>query len=96
MELRIDNFVWVLACTICTVTTAFLLNPSLANLYFSFGRYFIYFAFLIGSGAIGLIWFRSYKLKGWRNHAMAAIKTIVFAAIFFTAFVILIVSHSGI
>jgi hypothetical protein len=96
MELRVDKFVWVLACSLCTIATAFLFVPALANFYFAFGRYFIYLALLVGLAAIALIWHRSYKLKGWRNHGMAAIKTVVLVAVFSVAFVILIVSHSGI
>jgi uncharacterized membrane protein len=96
MELRIDKFVWVLAVSLCTIVTAFLFIPALANFYFSFGRYFIYLGLFVGLYAIALIWYRSYKLGGWRNHGMAAIKTIVFVAVFSVAFVILIASHSGI
>lgn len=96
MDLRIDRFVWALACSLCTVATAFLFIPALANLYFSYGRYFIYAAFFISLVAILLTWYRSFRLKGWRNHVMAAIKTIVLAGVFSASFVILIVSHSGI
>ena len=96
MEQRIDRFVWVLACSLCTVSTAFLFIPDLANFYFSFGRYFIYLAFIIGLAAIVLTWFRSYRLQGWRNYVIAAIKTVVLVAVFSVAFIILIVTHSGI
>ena len=96
MELRIDRFVWVLACSLCTVATAFLFVPDLANIYFSYGRYFVYLAFFVGLMAISLTWYRSYKLKGWRNHVMALIKTIVLIGIFTSTFIILIVTHSGI
>lgn len=96
MEQRIDRFVWVLACSLCTVSTAFLFIPVLANFYFSYGRYFIYLAFIIGLVAIALTWYRSYRLKGWRNHVMAVIKTVVLVAVFSAAFIILIVTHSGI
>gem|GEM_PF-5989119 len=67
IELKIDKFVWVLACSICTIITAFLFVPSLASFYLFFGRYFIYLAFFTGLVAIALIWYRSYKLRGWRN-----------------------------
>lgn len=96
MDLRIDRFLWVLAFSLCTVATAFLFIPDLANLYFSYGRYFIYAAFFTGLVAILLTWCRSFRLKGWRNHIMAAIKTIALAGVFSASFVILIVSHSGI
>jgi hypothetical protein len=96
MDLRIDRFVWVLACSLCTVATAFLFIPALANLYFSHGRYFIYASFCIGLGAILLTWCRSFRLQGWRNHVMAAIKTLVLASVFFASFLVLIVTHSGI
>jgi len=33
IELKIDKFVWVLACSICTIITAFLFVPSLASFY---------------------------------------------------------------
>ena len=96
MEQRIDRFVWVLACSLCTAATAFLFIPALANFYFSYGRYFIYLSFIIGLVAIVLTWYRSYRLRGWRNYVMAVIKTIVLMAVFSAAFIILIVTHGGI
>lgn len=96
MEQRLDRFVWVLACSLCTVATAFLFIPALANFYFSYGRYFIYLAFIVGLVAVVLTWYRSYRLQGWRNHVMSAIKTVVLIAVFSAAFIILIVTHSGI
>jgi hypothetical protein len=55
MELRVDNFVWALACSLCTVTTALLFIPELASFYFAFGRYVIYLAFFVGLDAIALV-----------------------------------------
>jgi len=46
--------------------------------------------------AIVLTWLRSFKLKGLKSHIMAGIKTLVMCGIFATAFIILIVTHSGI
>lgn len=96
MALRIDRFVWGLACCLCVVATVFLFVPALANFYFAYGRYFIYVAFIVGLVAIVLTWYRSHRLQGWRNHVIAAIKTVVLVIVFSVACIILIVSHSGI
>jgi hypothetical protein len=96
MNSRLDRFVWVFACVFCTVSTVLLFIPALSNLYFSIGRYIIYLAFFISSFAVALTWHRSYKLKGWKNYAMATIKTLVLTAIFFITATIFVASHSGI
>lgn len=96
MELRFDNFVWILACTLCTVATSLLFVPALAEFYFAFGRYVVFLAFIVGLVAIALIWYRSIKGKGWRNHLIALAKTAVLTVVFSAALVVLIVSHSGI
>jgi hypothetical protein len=96
MESRLDRFVWVFACIFCTLSTVLLFIPALSDLYFSIGRYIIYLAFFISSFAVALTWHRSYKLKGWRNYAMATIKTLVLAAIFFMAQVMFVATKSGI
>lgn len=92
MELRFDNFVWILACTLCTVATSLFFVSALVDFYFAFGRYVVYLAFIVGLVAIALVWYRSIKVKGWRNHLIALAKTAVFSA----ALVVLIISHSGI
>jgi hypothetical protein len=96
MESRLDRFVWVFACIFCTFSTVLLFIPALSDLYFSIGRYIIYVAFFISSFAVALTWHHSYKLKGWRNYAMATIKTLVLAAIFFMAQVMFVATKSGI
>jgi hypothetical protein len=96
MELRLDNFVWVLGCTLCTVATALLFVPALVDFYFAYGRYVICLAIIVGLVATALVWYRSIKVKGWRNHLIASVKTAVFIAVFSAALMVLIVSHSGI
>ena len=96
MELRFDNFVWILACTLCTVATSLFFVSALVDFYFAFGRYVVYLAFIVGLVAIALVWYRSIKVKGWRNHLIALAKTAVFTAVFSAALVVLIISHSGI
>ena len=96
MLFRIDILVWVLAVGICVTTTLLLFIPATGNIYFSVGRNLINVVFFIGLISIGLIWVRSFKLKGWRNHIMAVIKSAVLVTIFVAAYVILAVSHSGI
>ena len=96
MDFRIDKFVWIFACTFCTIITVLFFVPALSNFYFSLGRYIIYFAFFISLAAVVLTWHRAYRLKGWRNYAMATIKTLVLAVIVFITVAIIIVSHSGI
>ncbi|MFT4763804.1 MAG: hypothetical protein ACI9OH_000894 [Oleispira sp.] len=96
MITRVDRFWWVLSCVFFTFSTVLLFIPALSDLYLSIGRYIIYLAFFISSIAIALTWHHSYKLKGWRNYAMAAIKTLVLAGISFMALVMFITTRSGI
>ena len=96
MDSRIDNFLAVSGFALCSITTALLFNPATANFYFSYGRYFIYVAFVVFIAAIILTWVRSFKLKSVKNHIMSGIKSLVMCGIFATAFIILIVTHSGI
>ncbi len=96
MDYRVDKFLAVLGFALCSIITALLFNPVTANFYFSYGRYFIYVALVVFIVAIVLTWLRSFKLKGVKNHIMSGIKTLVMCGIFATAFIILIVTHSGI
>lgn len=96
VEDRFDKFFGVLCFALCSLGTMLLFIPETANIYFSIGRYFIYTAFIIGLISISLIWYRSFKLSGWKNHVMSLIKSAVLVCIFSVAFIILIVSHSGI
>jgi hypothetical protein len=96
VENRFDKFFGVLCFALCSLVTMLLFIPEAANLYFSIGRYFIYAAFIVGLISITLIWYRSFKLSGWRNHLLSLIKSVVLVCIFSVAFIILIVSHSGI
>ena len=96
MDYRLDKFFGFLGFALCTVTTALLFNPSTGHYYFSFGRYIIYLALAFFLVAIVLTWVRSFKLKGWQNHTMALIKTLLIFGVFSIAFTILIASHSGI
>ncbi len=96
MDYRVDKFLAVLGFALCSITTALLFNSVTANFYFSHGRYFVYLALAVFVVAIVLTWLRSFKLKGVKNHIMAGIKTLVMCGVFATAFIILIVTHSGI
>jgi hypothetical protein len=96
MDYRVDKFFAVLGFALCSIITALLFNPVTANFYFSFGRYFIYLALAVFIIAITLTWIRSFKLKGAKNHIMASIKTLVMCGVFTVAFIILVVTHSGI
>ena len=96
MDSRVVKFLAAFGFALCSITTALLFNPATANFYFSHGRYFIYVALVVFIVAIILTWVRSFKLKGAKNHIMSAIKTLVMCSIFATAFIILIVTHSGI
>ncbi|MCG7563472.1 hypothetical protein [Pseudoalteromonas sp. McH1-42] len=95
-EDRLDKLFGMLCLTLCSVGTMLLFTPETANIYFSIGRYFVYAAFVVGLVSITLIWRRSFKLRGWKNHIMSLIKSVVLVCIFSVAFVILVVSHSGI
>jgi len=96
MEARIDKIVWLLACIICIATTVMLFIPITGSPYFLVGRYGMYLAFFVSLFAISLTWARSIKLKGWRNHILATIKTVVLISVFSIAYVILAAFHSGI
>lgn len=96
MITRVDRLWWVFSCVFFIFSTVLLFIPALSDLYLSIGRYIIYFAFFISAIAVALTWHHSYKLKGWRNYAMAVIKTLVLAGISFIALVMFIASKSGI
>jgi hypothetical protein len=96
MESKLGNFLWVSCFALCTVCTSLLFVSFTANLYFSYGRYLIYLAFVVGAAALILIWYRSYKLAGWKNRSIPLLKSLVLVVVFCTSFAILAVSHSGI
>lgn len=96
MELRIDKYLWISACLLSLSTTSLLFIPLTASLYFSLARYIIYVVLAVGLAASVLIWHRSFKLSGWRNHVMALLKSVVLFFSCSSAVVVFIMSHSGI
>lgn len=96
MEYRTDKFILILAFSICTVTTALLFYPAMAGLYLSTGKYLITLALALGMVALTLTWKNAFQIGGWRQYAMATIKTLILLTTLCMAEIVLIVTHSGI
>jgi len=90
------SFIWVLACSLCTVTTALLFNPETVNAYYYIARYTILVAFIIGTLASILVSIDAFKKKAWKFSIKAVAMVLVFIACFWVTFMIFVVSHQGV
>jgi ABC-type Na+ efflux pump permease subunit len=90
------SFIWVLACSLCTVTTALLFNPDTVNAYYHIARYSILVSFIIGSLASILVSIEAFKKKEWQSSIKAVAMVLIFIACFWVTFMIFVVSHQGV
>jgi hypothetical protein len=88
------SFIWVLACSLCTVTTALLFNP--VNAYYHIARYSILVSFIIGSLASILVSIEAFKKKEWQSSIKAVAMVLIFIACFWVTFIIFVVSYQGV
>ena len=91
-----EKLIWKVACVILIITSVSLFIPALSVVYFSYARYAIYVAFVLGIIAT-LLSFKVAVKKGVASgYILATIKFIVLSCIFVIAYTMFAVTHSGI
>jgi len=91
-----EKLIWKSACVILVITTVALFVPILSGIYFSYGRYAIYVAFVLGVVATILSFKAAAQKGGTSSYVLATIKALAFSGIFAISYTILAVTHSGI
>ena len=96
MKLRkYEKLIWKVVIAILVLTNATLYLPALTGVYFTYGGYAIYVAFVLGVAATILCYKSAAQKSGAFSYVLATMKTLAFGGVIAVSYNILLSAHSG-